>query len=66
MLNYYKDEGLINEPIENLVVVMREWYNNYCFSEDSINQKMYNSDMVLYFLKNYLESGSIPKCLNRQ
>ena len=63
MLNYYKAEGLINEPIENLVVVMREWYNNYCFSEDNINQKMYNSDMVLYFLKNYLESGSIPKVL---
>jgi len=63
MLNYYKDAGLINEPIENLLNVMREWYNNYCFAEERINEKIYNSDMVLYFVKNYLESGVIPKDL---
>jgi len=63
MLNYYKGEGLINEPIENLLDVMREWYNNYCFAEDRVDQKMYNSDMVLYFVKNYLEIGSVPKVL---
>jgi len=63
LLNYYKSEGMINEPIENLLTVMRECYNNYCFAEEKINQKIYNSDMVLYFLKNYLESGCIPKDL---
>jgi hypothetical protein len=63
LLNYYKSEGMINEPIENLLTVMRECYNNYCFAEEKINQKIYNSDMVLYFLKNYLESGFIPKDL---
>ncbi len=63
LLNYYKSEGLINEPIENLLQVMREWYNNYCFAEEKVNQKIYNSDMVLYFVKNYLEAGVIPKDL---
>ena len=63
MLNYYKSEGLINEPIENLLVVMREWYNNYCFAEERVDQKIYNTDMALYFVKNYLESGIIPKVL---
>jgi len=63
MLNYYKGEGLINEPIENLLDVMREWYNNYCFAEDRVDHKMYNSDMTLYFLDNYLTKGSIPKVL---
>lgn len=63
MLNHYKEAGLINEPIENLLVVMREWYNNYCFSQERIDVKMYNSDMVLYFVDNYLAQGHIPKML---
>jgi hypothetical protein len=61
MLNHYKEAGLINEPIENLLGVMREWYNNYCFSEDRIDEKMYNSYMTLYFLDNYLSQGVMPK-----
>ena len=63
MLNHYKDAGLINEPIENLLDVMREWYNNYCFAEDRTDQKMYNSDMTLYFMDNYLSKGKIPSVL---
>ena len=63
MLNYYKSEGMVHEPIENLLVVMREWYNNYCFAKNQVNTKMYNSDMVLYFLNNYFVSSSIPDVL---
>jgi len=63
MLNHYKEAGMVNEPIENLLVVMREWYNNYCFAEECIDQKIYNSDMTLYFMDNYLISKSIPKIL---
>jgi len=63
MLNHYKEAGLINEPIGNLLATMREWYNNYCFAEECVSQKMYNSDMTLYFLDNYLSQGSIPKML---
>jgi len=63
MLNHYKSEGLINQPIESLLDVMREWYNNYCFAEDRVDQKMYNSDMTLYFLDNYLSQGKIPTVL---
>jgi len=63
MLNHYKDAGLINEPIENLLVVMREWYNNYCFSKNEIDTRMYNSYMVLYFMSNYLADGAIPDVL---
>ena len=63
MLNHYKEAGLINEPIDNLLAVMLEWYNNYCFAGDSIDHKMYNSDMTLYFVDNYLSQGVIPKVL---
>ncbi len=63
MLNYYKGEGMVNEPIENLLDVMREWYNNYCFTEGRIDEKVYNSDMTLYFVENYLSTQIIPKVL---
>jgi len=63
LLNHYKEAGLINEPIENLLVVMREWYNNYCFAQERIDVKMYNSDMALYFVDNYLSQGKIPTVL---
>ncbi len=63
LLNYYKGEGMINEPIENLLDLMREWYNNYCFAEGRIDEKVYNSDMTLYFVENYLSTQTIPKVL---
>jgi len=63
MLNYYKTEGMVNEPIENLLDIMREWYNNYCFAKDSIDEKVYNSDMTLYFMDNYLANKKIPDVL---
>ena len=63
LINHYKEAGLVNEPIENLLEVMREWYNNYCFAEECTDQKMYNSDMVLYFMDNYLIRRVIPKIL---
>lgn len=63
MLRYYKNEGLIREPIEILLNVMREWYNNYCFSKHDTRTKMYNSDMVLYFLSTYLANGMMPDVL---
>jgi len=41
ILKYYKVD--INKDI------LREWYNNYNFSEDT-EQKVYNTDMILYFI----------------
>jgi len=56
MVNYYKIEYDTDEIIE----IMRKWYNNYLFSEDE-ETRMYNSDMVLYFIKEYLKSNKLPK-----
>lgn len=60
MLAYYKEAGLIPDEIEKVLAHMKPWYNNYCFSEDSIGQSMYNSDMVLYYLNYYLPHGKSP------
>ncbi|MDO4163556.1 MAG: ATP-binding protein [Bacteroides sp.] len=63
MLNYYKDAGLLKADIEAMIAEMKPWYDNYCFAEESLDRdpKMFNCDMVVYYLKNYLELGTSPK-----
>ena len=37
---------------------MKPWYDNYCFAEQSYGSTtMYNSNMVLYFVDNYIRNG---------
>ncbi|MEA2099471.1 MAG: AAA family ATPase [Campylobacterota bacterium] len=40
--------------------ILREWYNNYSFSEDT-EQKVFNTDMILYFINKYQVSNKLPK-----
>lgn len=40
---------------------MKPWYDNYCFAHECIGTTMYNSDMTLYFLNNYLQRGIAPR-----
>jgi len=40
--------------------MLREWYNNYNFSEDS-EQRVFNSDMILYFINKYQKTNKLPK-----
>lgn len=61
MLSYYKDEGMIPDTVEAVMEQMKPWYDNYCFAKKSIGTTMYNSDMTLYFLNNYLQRGEAPE-----
>ena len=56
MLEYYKAEGWWEGDTEEILDVMRKWYDNYCFAKDCTDVKMYNPDMVLYFV-NYLTAN---------
>lgn len=60
MLLYYKDAGDILDDIDDLIRMMKPWYDNYCFSSRPLNEPMYNSDMVLYFLNYYLSLKEPP------
>lgn len=60
MLEYYKNEGCPVGNVEERLVVMREWYDNYCFSKLCRDSKVYNSDMVLYCMKYLLVYGKFP------
>ena len=65
MITYYRDEDALPEDVtvEGLVEIMKPWYDNYCFSEDRLEERMYNSDMTLYFLNSYLQLGKAPKMM---
>ena len=65
MFNYYKDAGSIrpDTDVEAIIRLMKPWYDNYCFSEGALEtqSRVFNCDMVLYFLRNYMSTGEPPK-----
>lgn len=62
MLQYYKDSGKLKGDIEEMITEMKPWYDNYCFAKQSLKRdpKMFNCDMVLYFLRHYMNLGHAP------
>ena len=65
MFNYYKEKGDIpaDRDINAIISEMKPWYDNYCFSEGALNtqSRVFNCDMVIYYLRNYLRRGEGPK-----
>lgn len=65
MLQYYRDAGQLSADadIEAMILEMKPWYDNYCFAKESLecDPKMFNCDMVLYYLRNYITLGKPPK-----
>ena len=59
MLEYYRDAtGIFNHSVDELIEITKPWYDNNCFSTDSVSdERMYNSDMALYFIKEYIKKG---------
>ena len=55
MLTYYSQHYQFNHTIDELIEIMKPYYDNYCFSEDAYGETtMYNSNMVLSFLYKYI------------
>ena len=65
MFTYYKENGLLPADcdIEAIVNDMKPWYDNYCFAKQALdkNIRMFNCDMVLYYLRNYMDYGHAPE-----
>ena len=58
MLEYYSTTCQFNHSVDELIELMKPWYDNYCFAENCYGHtSMYNSNMVLYFIDNYVHSG---------
>ena len=65
MFTYYKEHGSIpaDSDIDAIVNDMKPWYDNYCFAKEALKKKtrMFNCDMVLYYLRNYMDAGCPPE-----
>jgi len=59
MLTYYRDNGVTLPDFNSLPALMNVWYGNYRFSK-SAKTDLFNTDMVLYFLKNLMRLGTVP------
>ena len=55
-------QNIKNDEQETLIPIMKENYNGYKFSIHG-KEKIYNSNMCLYFLNSYTELGRIPERL---
>ena len=67
MFNYYKEAGLLpdNCDIETMIEEMKPWYDNYCFAKECLKDgnRVFNSDMVLFYLRNYVMYKSSPEVM---
>ena len=62
IIRYYNEAGAFSLDEEETLEAMRPWYDGYCFSEysDVKNHHVFNTDMVLYYLKSFLNNGREP------
>ena len=65
LFSYYKASGAIRQDcnIEAVIDEMKPWYDNYCFAKDALHtqSRVFNCDMVLYYLRNYISRGEGPE-----
>ena len=62
VLRMYRNRGALRQDVDEALDVMREWYDGYRFSEDS-QGTMFNTDMVLYYLRESISDGRVPRRL---
>lgn len=63
MIRYYQSAGVLQADEEQLITEMKPWYDGYCFAKRAIytEPKMFNCDMVTYYLNSFIQSGRAPE-----
>ena len=65
MFTYYKEMGQLpaESDVEWMIEDMKPWYDNYCFSKSALKtqSKVFNCDMVVYYLRHYINEGEAPE-----
>ena len=59
LLETYRRHRVLDQDVDAALDVMREWYDGYRFAR-SAGTDLYNTDMVLYYLKQAIPNGSLP------
>ena len=62
LLTMYRDLGVFDQDVDTALDTMRAWYDGYRFSRRA-TASVYNTDMVLYYLKRSLPNEPIPEDL---
>lgn len=65
MIEYYRGYGQISRPTDDIIAEMKPWYDGYCFASRCLDSdpKMFNSNMVLYYLNNLIDLDSVPETM---
>ena len=63
MIRYYQGLGMLKADEESLMEEMKPWYDNYCFAKSVVDTdpKMFNCDMVFYYLNRVIQTGHSPE-----
>ena len=59
LLETYREHGVFDQDVDAALDVMREWYNGYRFAREATGD-LYNTDMVLYYLKQSVPNEPMP------
>ena len=59
LLELYRDRGAFSQDVDATLDVMREWYNGYRFAKTAPGD-LYNTDMVLHYLKDSIPNEPMP------
>ena len=62
LVETYREHGVFNQDVDTAMGIMGDWYNGYRFSEEA-EIDLYNSDMVLYYLKDSMPNRGVPTYL---
>ena len=62
LVETYRELGVFDADPNAALAVMSEWYNGYRFAEDA-EDDVYNTDMVLYYLKHSIPNKRGPRYL---
>ena len=60
LLETYREHGVFDQDVDAALDVMREWYNGYRFAREATGD-LYNTDMVLYYLKQSVPNEPMPR-----
>ena len=59
LVETYRDLGVFNQEVATAMGIMGQWYNGYRFAKAAATD-LYNTDMVLYYLKDSIPNREVP------
>ncbi len=59
LVETYRELGVFNQDVATAMGIMGQWYNGYRFAK-AAESDLYNTDMVLYYLKHSIPNREVP------